>query len=257
MTVQISSASYESPGATLLSRITVGHTIPAWGQTATVSGPAAVSIQISSGYLEVPDAGLPARSLSAIQQIPAWQHAASMFQPIGSIDGGGQISEEHVHLSARAMQTIPAWSQSAAIGEEGALGPISMQAAQQIPAWVPLGRMDVVSDCRVAQQVPAWGQAATVYRELPITVDQQIPAWSQAAQISEAPTPTRLLSAIQSIPAWTQVATVAPDLDVRAYQQIPSWTQAVALAGGITPDDSVENQIWVVRPFSRTWRVTT
>lgn len=253
--IEISSAHLEVPGVGTLQEVSVAQTIPAWGQSVIIDAVSTVSIQIAAAHLELPNTALAALDLRVAQSIPPWSQSVSLFEPVGSINGGGTISDEHPHRSMSAVQTVPAWVQSALIGAEGAAGPASITVTQVVPAWTQTARVGIFSDLRVAQTVPAWAQVAVTFRDRTISVDQQVPAWTQRVELGQVA--TRLLSAAQTVPPWTNAIQVVPDRDITVAQQVPPWVQSAFARVGDDIDPSVRSQTWIVPRFNRTWKVTT
>jgi hypothetical protein len=116
--------------ATVVRALSASQTMGDFGQTATAGGVASGTFDISHVSLAVPEGANATRDLEAAQTMGDFVQVASMFDPIGTIDGGGTITDGLPHKSLSATQTMDDFVQSAAIGEEGALGAVSLSAVQ-------------------------------------------------------------------------------------------------------------------------------
>jgi len=128
--VQVSSADVVVGVATTVRALSAAQTMGDFGQTANASGVAAGTIEISHASLAVPEGANATRDLEAAQTMDDFVQVASMFDPIGTIDGGGTITDGLPHKSLAATQTMADFVQSAAAGAEGTLGAVSLSANQ-------------------------------------------------------------------------------------------------------------------------------
>lgn len=124
----------EIPEAVAFNGITATQTVAAPAQTATaVLAPAismevsqvtleipgtasTLAIEVSQAWMEVPGDG-GQRNLTVAQTVAVPTQSASMFDIIGSIDGGGTITDSLPHRSMSVTQTVGAPAQSAAVGD--------------------------------------------------------------------------------------------------------------------------------------------
>lgn len=159
LSVEVSWAEFRFPGGGTLSSLSAAQTVPAITQTATLDQ-ASKSLQVSWAQLNVPDTALATLGISATQTVPAFAQVATMYDVVGTITGGGTITEDLPHRSLTATQTVPPMTQAATLGDAPDIRTLS--AAQLVPAITQSGAMDASRTLLAVQTVPDCVQSAFI-----------------------------------------------------------------------------------------------
>lgn len=210
----------EVPDASAVSSLSAAQAVAAFTASVSVATTALSSVDIAWLRAEVPEA-LGSRSLTAAQQVGEFLQSASMFQPVGSINGGGPITDGFPHRSVNAAQQVGAFLQSAAGGGDNVAAPRLASAAQQIEDFTQAVAISIRSDLAAAQLVGAFVQSARM----------------------------RTMESVE-LQAAQQVGSFASDAQAEV-------TDGVAAGGWQTWRIRYVDRTWKIRQTIRRWRVNT
>ncbi len=146
---------------------TAAQTVGAFSQSVEVDVVSDVAVDVSWASLQVPEGSSSTNNASASQTVGSFVTSASMFDIIGSISGGGTISNELPHRSASGAQTVGVFQTSANVGEEGTLGPILAQAAQFVASFSQSATADARADASANQGVGDFRMSALMFDPQP------------------------------------------------------------------------------------------
>lgn len=146
---------------------TAAQTVGAFTQTATAERVSAVAVDVSWVTLQMPDSAVGTNDATAGQTVGSFITVGSMTDIIGSISGGGTISNELPHRSTAAAQAVSAFQTSASAGEEGTLGPALLQAQQFVAAFTQAASADARADASATQTVSDFTTSAYMYDVTP------------------------------------------------------------------------------------------
>lgn len=155
-----------TPG-TALRDAQASQTVGAFTQNADAQVVPPGTLDVAQVWLGVPDTSLPTRNASASQAVGAFVTTASGFDIVGTITGGGTITDGYPHRSASATQTVGAFQQSAAGGGAGVLGPILASSARAVGAFTQAAQGDVQATATALQQVGDFGTVARNFDATP------------------------------------------------------------------------------------------
>lgn len=201
MAVEVSQLEVRVAPATLLKSLSASQTLSAFAQTATASPLSTGTTDISYLTLITPGTALSTLNLVGAQAVGAFTQVVSLFDVVGTIDGGGTISDGKPHRSMGGTQSVGTFQQSSAIGAEGTAGPALVQAAQQVASFA---------------------QAATAEAARTITITQPIGTFSQSGLVSVIP---GLVASQQVDPFNFAAANVTVNVNYRAVQTVGAFTQ--------------------------------
>jgi hypothetical protein len=156
--VYVSQAWLEVAPATVVRSGDAAQTVGDFAQTAAGQVIAAAQVEVSWVALALPG-GLATLNIEGAQQVGDFEQVAQMFDPVGTIDGGGTITEGYPHRSVVAAQTVGEFEQAASMSDAGVT---LAQAAQQIGDFTQSAVADSRANASAAQQVEPFTQYAMI-----------------------------------------------------------------------------------------------
>lgn len=154
MPVQVAWAEFQAPQGASLSAT---QTVPSPAQVATVDR-TVKSVQVAWSEFRVWDVTASVLAISASQTVPEPTQVATMFDVVGTISGGGTITETLPWRVVSTSQLVPAMGQSARLNDAPAVALLS--ANQSVPTITQSAAMDASRTIAAAQLVPEIVQSA-------------------------------------------------------------------------------------------------
>lgn len=203
MSVDISWLEVQVAPATVVRSLSATQTMDGFTQTVTAEAVPSGTVDISWVSMVLPEGANATRNLEAIQTMGDFVQVASLFDPVGQINGGGTISNELPHKSLTAAQTMGDFIQSAAAGAEGTLGAVNLSAVQQMGDFVQAMVGDAQRTLSASQTMDPFTQVAQI-GDPPVTVVAE-PVTGGYGPPSRSKYKTRVGSRVIEADSWSEL----------------------------------------------------